>query len=156
MKIIGFDAGYRNFAWVVYEDGVMTSYNLLDMWPQGGRFTLDNMIHVTRMWVLSHRALLNSADYLVLERQMKKKFCVQNAIIRTLYDDKCILVHPLVLSNYFGLPKQRQAKKAATIEFVRSAGYDGAGACTHRADAAAMILYALCQVDPNTTKETFQ
>ena len=156
MSIIGVDSGYRNLGWVVFENYTVTSWHHTDLWPyRKGIPRLDDIIGLTIAWIKAHKDKFERAKYIVLERQMKKKFIVQNTIIRAYFNDKVIMIHPLTMPKFYNIPTTRRDKKWATMQLMKKMGFVCPVDCEHRYDAAALAVYGCCQTDPSATLQTF-
>lgn len=144
MNIVGIDPGYRNFAWVVWQDGVFTGWHHADLYPRGGKITRHQVRRLTRDWVAAHHQMLKAADKIVVESQIKTKFIVQETVIYSVFPKKTVFVHPLSVSRKFHLPMTRDEKKLATIAYCKKLGHVCPnGDCNHQYDAAALVLAVL-------------
>lgn len=145
MRVIGVDAGYRNLAWATLINGRAVSWRHVDLWRgRRGRPTRDDMFRITVDWLRAHHAEFRRADAIVLERQMKVPFIIQNTVIRSHFPDKTFVVSPLTICAFYGIPKKRKAKKAATIATLKRMGFVCHVDCDHRYDAMSLALWHYC------------
>lgn len=121
MRVVGIDAGYKNFSVCC-----LTTDNILRplYWVNGplfeGKYTEERMATEIYAWVTRDdiRQLLDSAEQIVLERQMVLKFQALNHCIRFRYFDKTVEVNPNTLGKFFNLPEDRRGKKKAAVDLV--------------------------------------
>ncbi|MGB0548739.1 MAG: hypothetical protein ACPGR8_06355 [Limisphaerales bacterium] len=145
MRVIGVDAGYRNLAWSTLLNGRAMAWRHVDLWRgRRGRPSRDDMFRITLDWLRAHHEEFTRADAIVLERQMKVPFIIQNVVIRSHFPDKTFIVSPMTICAFYGIPKKRKAKKAATIAALQRAGFSCHVKCDHRYDAMSLALYHYC------------
>lgn len=81
MNVVGIDAGFRNFAYAHLHSDASPDWRTPVAWAHEdwGRFqSMDWLRRATLQWCRRNQRMLDNADAIVLERQMKKKFMVQN------------------------------------------------------------------------------
>lgn len=121
MKVVGIDAGYKNFSVCC-----LNSDNILrpTYWVNGplfeGKYTEERMANEIYAWITREdiQKLLGEADQIVLERQMILKFQALNHCIRFRYFEKTVEVNPNALGKFFNLPIERREKKKAAVDLV--------------------------------------
>lgn len=125
-RICAIDAGTRNFAFCVIDNVSWRDplvWRKQDLWPpkcgRKTRPTTQDIVQLTRQWVADNRGMLDGCDMIVLEKQMRTPFIVQNAVIQTLMFEKCVEVHPVSVGAWWKLPRRREAKKEAGVVQVQ-------------------------------------
>lgn len=121
MKIVGIDAGYVNFAYcLVDSDEPFRPVTWVNEPLFTGKFSEERLAREIYAWVTRPgiKAMLDSADAIVLERQMMKRFQAVNHCIRFRYFDKTIEKNPNSVGKDFALPTDRRSKKKAAVDLV--------------------------------------
>lgn len=132
-NVLAIDAGSRNFAYAMVDSENWRSagvfpWERVDLWaPKAGRRkkpTKQDMIDITVDWLKRNDELVQQADLVVLEQQIRVPYIVQNAVINTYCYDKCRQVSPMTVAAAFQLPKTRAEKKEAAVrtteDFLRA------------------------------------
>lgn len=121
VRVVGIDAGYVNLAVC----GINTEepdkpYFWHNFCLFNGPFSEEKLVSAIYHWIhlpeIKH--LLDSADCIVLERQMTMKFQAVNHCIRFAYFHKTKEVSPMSVGAFFGLPRERRPKKKAAVDLV--------------------------------------
>ncbi len=162
MRVCAIDAGTRNFAWCIVDNNNWRDplhWQREDLWvPRAGRRgtpTKDDIIDITVKWVNAHRALLDTCDLVVLERQMRVPYIIMNTVIHTSFYGKCEQVHPMTVGSFWKLPKKREAKKRAGVAVAQHfAEIPRAVKTDDLADAWLMAVYYLVQRKAISAMET--
>jgi hypothetical protein len=96
-------------------------------------------------WVDENWRLLDAADVIVIETQMRSPFLEMNTVIKTRFDGKVVSVTPRAIISKFRLAPKRALKKRATMQICdalfAAAPAENPDAC----DAALFILWYLDQ-----------
>jgi hypothetical protein len=155
VRVCAIDAGTRNFAYCFVDNlhwREPLRWTKEDLWreqPNRRRTpTKEDVVAITVAWCRRNAAALAECDYVVLENQIRIPFIVMNTVIQALHYDKCVSVHPMTVGAYYGLPKTREAKKAAGIAVVVRNGVNfgvANGKIDDLADAWLMAVYQLIQ-----------
>lgn len=154
--VVGIDAGFRNFAWCAVDNEDWRSpqqWNAEDLWPpRKGRSKVPDKtdcVNITVHWARRNKAMLDAADEIVLENQMRTPFIIINAVIQALYPEKTTVVHPTTVGAFWRLPRTRELKKEAGVEVVKKNGATlmraNGGKLDDLADAWLMAVYCLVQ-----------
>ena len=166
--VVAIDAGYRNFAWCCVDRFSWKQplhWRLEDLWPRrAGRRAKpqrEDIIRFTMDWCQDHEDELKKADVIVLEKQMRVPFIVQNTVFRVLFPEKVRMVHAMTVGAYFKLPKTRDKKKAAAVEFLQVSGIQFPRLPRYKkkddlADAWLMAVYQLQQEGQVEKDELFE
>jgi hypothetical protein len=119
-RVVGIDVGYVNNAMCVIDGNSRKPKYWVNAPLIKGKFTEEKLKKAAYDWVKSPeiKAWLDSADDIVLERQMMKKFEAVNNCIRFLYWEKTIELAPNTVGAYFKLPQDRASKKKAAVALV--------------------------------------
>ena len=152
-RVLAIDAGTRNFAYCLVDNNNCKqpiAWEKVDLWqPKPGRRgvpTIEDIITVTHEWINANQLLFMGVDLIVLEKQIRKPFIVQNTVINAIFYDRCIQVHPMTVAAYFGLPKKREQKKLATVALVqRHCVLPPVAKPDDLADAWVMAMYYMIQ-----------
>lgn len=121
-RVCAIDAGYRNFAWCVVDGNNWRSplyWVNEELWPHDFKPNNDDIVQVTVQWCQRNKAMLDQCDHIVLERQMRDRFLVMNAVIHALFFGKVQSVSPQGIGAYYRLPRKRPAKKHAGVAYAR-------------------------------------
>ncbi len=122
-RIVGIDAGYVNFAVCGIDSAnPLKPYYWRNAPLFTGSFTEEKLVQAVYAWIKKPdiQELLDSADEIVLERQMTMKFQAVNHCVRFLYFGKTREVSPASIRALFGLPVKRREKKKAAVDLVSS------------------------------------
>ena len=126
VRVCAIDAGTRNFAYCMCDNLTWNRplvWRKEDLWaPQEGRKgkpNLQDIVEITHAWCMRQAEMLASCDLVILENQLRKPFIAMNCVIQALHFNKTEVVHPMRVGTFFKLPKQREPKKAATVELCR-------------------------------------
>ena len=164
IRICAIDAGTRNFAYCVIDNNNWREplvWQKEDLWPavRGRKLrpTTQDMITLTSAWVERNRDMLQACDMIVLEKQMRTPFIVQNTVIQTLMMSKAVEVHPVSVGAWWKLPRKREAKKAAGVVAVQRSAVIPAnmGKPDDLADAWLMAVYMLAKENAVNVKQLF-
>jgi hypothetical protein len=121
-RIVAVDIGYRNLAMCqlnAAEDIISLTVTLTDLTGGGGKPSRRSLFDLTIKWCEQNAAVLESADIIVLETQMRKQFEVMNTIIMARYPHKSVELAPATLCAVYRMPRKRDEKKLATQKLVR-------------------------------------
>jgi hypothetical protein len=117
MLIVGIDVGIRNLAMCALEDGKPVEWcneGIVD-----GKYEPCKNVEYVMAFVQRHKALLQRADHIVIERQLRANMRVIEAILHTLHWGKCSVVHARSVKARYGLARRDYRKnKQAAVEFV--------------------------------------
>lgn len=156
-SVVAIDVGYRNFAVCAVDTHHWDDphhFVAEDLWPRRVDRkvvpTRDDCVEIALLWMQRNRALLQAADAIVLESQMRVPFVIMNTVIQAAYFDKTHVVHPQTVGAFWRLPRTRELKKAAGVRtallndvpLVRANG----GKLDDMADAWLMAVYWLVQI----------
>jgi hypothetical protein len=120
-RVVGVDAGYVNFAVCMLSEG---DFRRPVYWNNSplflGKFSKEKLASAVYEWITKPdiKAMLESADLIVLEKQFEPKYEAVNHCIRFRYWDKTTEVAPATMSKEFSLPMTRKEKKKAAVELV--------------------------------------
>jgi Holliday junction resolvasome RuvABC endonuclease subunit len=151
--VVGIDVGYRNLGMAVVRDGDWQRpvfWQVENLLP-GKKYSEEALYQATRNWCVKYAYFLGEAKAIVLERQMTQKFAVMNTVIRTLYHDKTIVVHPSTVGALHKLPSTRAEKKKAAVQLVNSnVPIPAASKQDDLADAMLLVTWHLFSTYPDT------
>lgn len=153
LTAIGIDIGYANCGVCVLplDDPTRPLYWARERVFHGrGRPTEEQLWRACYVWCMKNKARFDSAAVIAIESQIQAKFKVMNCVIRTLYAQTTIMVHPFTLCSYFDLRRQRAGKKDDAICWCRvsfAVPLPADGKQDDMADAALMALYAVEKMD---------
>lgn len=116
--VVGIDMGYVNLGVCALTRDYQQpqQWFVRRIWGGAGTPTEEALFWAIRSWCASNSELLENADRIVLEKQMRAKFKVMNTVIRALYPDKTIVVAPQTVGAHFKLTNKRAVKKREAIE----------------------------------------
>lgn len=123
--MLAIDPGTRNFAWCVvdtlcWRDPVQWQVRNICAGNKRTMPTEDEARTAVANWVALFGASFAHVDAVVIERQMREPFkTIVTAIHTWFYSKRPTVVHPMTVASVFNLPKQRVAKKAATVALVQ-------------------------------------
>jgi hypothetical protein len=156
--VVAIDAGYRNFAVCAVDNTdwqAPSTWYAEDLWRKrpGRRSEPDknDCVEIALLWIKRNKAMLDRADAIVLENQMRTPYIIINATVQAHYFEKCVVVHPMTVAAFWSLPKTRELKKAAGVATVKANGVtiarDRGGKLDDMADAWLMAVYFLVELD---------
>jgi len=157
-RVAAFDAGYKNFACCV----LSSDYPLTPLlWR---RFALstgrnkpstDTLIRALRRFFEENAELFKTCTHFVVEKQMREKMFVINAVVQCLirerFDKAAVEVAPRTFSQFWQFPSTRDLKKEAAVTYVKRLGviFPDERKLDDLADAfwlAALVLVETCAV----------
>ncbi len=156
-NVVAIDAGYRNLA-VCNVDNTdwqqPAHWVAEDLWkPRKGRRSVptnNDCVEQATYWVRANKKMLDEADAIVLENQMRDRFIIINTVIQSHYLEKTFVVHPMTVAAFWKLPKTRELKKEAAIEVVKRNGVEitrkGGAKLDDLADAWLMAVYWMIEL----------
>lgn len=154
-RVCAIDVGYRNFAYCIVDTNNWREplyWRNFELWPHDFKPNLDDIVGVTVTWCRQNKGMLDACDTIVLERQMRDRFQVMNAVIHALFFGKVRTVNPQSLGAYYRLPKKRAAKKVGGVDYAKRNGvlFPVADKLDDYADAWLMATWQLFDggVDP--------
>ena len=153
MTSVGIDIGFINLGLCVlplHDLRTPILWRREQIFHGGGKPTEEQLFHCIFKWCLRNAAILKQAKVIAIESQMQARFKIMNTVIRTLYPEPTVLVHPRTLIAAFGLRHQREGKKQDTIlwcNLLFDRKLPATGKVDDMADAALMALYAAEQLD---------
>lgn len=94
------------------------------------------------------KALLESADHIVLEKQLQEKYACLNCKVRFAYWEKTVEVHPNSVGKKFGLALDRKTKKKEAVVLAQKNAVfpKRKGKKDDLADAYLLAVYGLHQL----------
>jgi hypothetical protein len=120
MLIVAIDVGIRNIAHCAMEGAGDVRAWANEALCDGAYAPADTVKHVMA-FVERHRKLLNEADKIVIERQMRVNMRVVEAVLHALFYDKCTVVHARTVKQRYGLCKRNyRLNKEAAVRFVET------------------------------------
>lgn len=118
-SIVCIDAGWRNLAFVHICDGDWRHpRNWVREAIAPAKATESEVFDGIYQWATRNQDLLESADVIVLERQLHRRCIIINTVIRTLHHGKCIERNPNSVGKFHQLPLTRERKKKAAVAIV--------------------------------------
>lgn len=152
-RVIAIDVGYRNMGvchLTADQPNKPHLWQVFDLWHahrHKGTPSTQDLVQVTRRWCDIYQSMLQRADAIVLESQMRTPFHVMNAVINTLYPDKCVYYDARTVGRFWHLPAKRAPKKIAGVETARmnKLQFPDVDKEDDLADAWLMASYHLCQ-----------
>lgn len=123
LTVIGIDAGYANLSMCVLRGSRGVGVPHVLSWTNeriSKAGSEDAVFWATLSWMDKNEEILNAADHIVLERQMRSPFKEMNWMFRTRYSHKVTLVYPRTLSSKYSLSMKRAEKKRDTIKWVNN------------------------------------
>ena len=153
VKVVGIDAGYVNFAMCFLDEKSMSKPVYWDNSPLfTGEFSQERLVQAIYAWINTPdiKAMLQTADWIVLEKQLVQKYQAVNYCIRFLYFAKTIEVAPATMSAYFKMAKTRKEKKkdAVALTASNSPFWIKKGKKDDLADAYLLACYGIFQTNP--------
>ena len=119
MLILAIDVGIRNIAHCAMENGRVVAWANEPL-CDGNYAPADTVRHVMA-YVRRHKSLLDAADKVVIERQMRVNMRVVEAALHALFYDKCAVVHARSVKQRYGLCKRNyRLNKQAAVRFVET------------------------------------
>lgn len=120
--VIGIDPGYANFAFAViplHNVRQIVVWKRERLWSGDGKPSENTLFWAMLAWCRRNTALLEQATAIVIESQMQPRFKIMNTVVRTLYPDKTLVVHPNVVTAHYDMINVRSTKKQQAICWCR-------------------------------------
>ncbi len=121
MNVLAIDAGFRNFSWVSLVAGNWRApyqWGKADICPDNPKPSHQDLRIATVRWCDDNHGILDAAQHIVLERQIKPKFIIINTVVFARYPGKTVEYSPKTVGKFHGLPGDRSAKKKAAVDLV--------------------------------------
>lgn len=126
MQILAIDPGLRNLAYCYVHGEEVVDLKRVDLFA-GTQFRLDCVFERAHDWVRANRALFESADVVVLEKQFVNRLSTLSAalmvvqtVVHSLYRDKVVLIPPMCVKRRFGTSTgEYRANKTAAVAKAR-------------------------------------
>jgi hypothetical protein len=113
MLVVAIDVGIKN----PMQDGRIVQWanvSLVD-----GAFRPSDSVHYVKRFTEAHSELLQAADLVVVEKQMRASMRIIESVLHTLYCDKCKAVHARSIKARFGLSRASyRLNKRAAVDYV--------------------------------------
>ena len=119
--VVGIDAGIAHMSiFAAYRDEITKPimWSVERICPPASKYAWEDAHGGAMLFCEKYKALLDEAECIALEQQMRDQFTVINATIATLYPRKYHRCHPHTIGAAFKLPRRREAKKKASIAYV--------------------------------------
>jgi hypothetical protein len=122
MLIVAIDVGIKNFAYCAMRTTPGQPAEVLE-WANEtlvtGTYQPMKNVEYVRAFVAKHKALLDSADRIIVERQMRANMRIIESVFQAIYFDTCRIVQARTVKACYGLcMRNYRANKSAAVEFV--------------------------------------
>jgi hypothetical protein len=129
-----------------------------------GTYQPSDSVHYVKRFTEAHAELLDAADLVIVEKQMRANMCIIESVLHALYYAKCKAVHARSVKARIGLsrPSYRLNKRAA-VDWVLDHLAEEPWLSSFRASAKkddladsylmALFMSPACSVRPQPSKE---
>lgn len=119
--IVAIDVGIKNLgicAWDFVSQQVI-HWDNVSLVPTG-RYQPALNVQYVRDFIAKHQWLFNAAGNVIVERQMRCNMRIIEAVLQTLFFERCIVINPRCVKKHYNLstPTYR-ANKAKAVEWTR-------------------------------------
>lgn len=157
--VVAVDVGVKNIAicaWDFVQSRVV-HWDNVSLVPTGRYIPAQN-VHYVREFVRKHAHLFDLAITVLVERQMRCNMRIIEAVLQTLFYDRCIVIAPRSVKVHYNIGHRDYRKnKIAAVQWVKDFAAQNAGVFTPEtldtfvrgkkqddlADALLMVLYYL-------------
>jgi hypothetical protein len=118
--VVSIDVGIKNLGVCAYDfvQNKVVFWDNLSLVP-GGRYVPSRNVEYVYNFVSRNQELFSSAGVILVERQMRVNMRIIEAILQTIFYDRCIIVSPRCVKAHYGLSaKNYQQNKAKAVEWV--------------------------------------
>jgi hypothetical protein len=157
--VIAIDVGVKNLAICAWDfvQSKVVHWDNVSLVPMGRYIPAQN-VHYVREFVRKHEHLFAQASTVLVERQMRCNMRIIEAVLQTLFYDRCIVIAPRSVKVHYGIGhRDYRRNKAAAVQWVQEFSSQNGGAFTPEtlatfvrgkkqddlADALLLILYYL-------------
>jgi hypothetical protein len=113
MLVVAIDVDIKNLSYCALRDGAIVEWANVSLVE--GTYRPSDSVHYVKRFTEVHAALLDAADLIVVEKQMRANMRIIASVLHALYYDKYKAVHARSVKARFGLsrPSYRLNKRAA-------------------------------------------
>jgi hypothetical protein len=117
MLVVAIDVGIKNLSYCAIQDGRILEWSNVSLVE--GTYRPSDSVHYVKRFTEAHADLLDAADVVVVEKQMRANMRIIESVLHALYYSKCKAVHARTIKARFGLsrPSYRLNKRAA-VDYV--------------------------------------
>ena len=118
--VIAIDVGIKNLALCAWDfvSQQVIHWDVVSLVPSG-RYQPAQNVQYVRDFVSKHQWLFNAAGVVVVERQMRCNMRIIEAVLQSLFYDRCVVINPRCVKRHYDLstPTYR-ANKAKAVDWV--------------------------------------
>jgi hypothetical protein len=113
MLVVVIDVGIKNLSYCALRDGEIVEWANVSLVE--GSYRPSDSVHYVKRFTEAHAELLEAAELIVVEKQMRANMRIIESVLHALYYAKCKAVHARSVKARFGLsrPSYRLNKRAA-------------------------------------------
>tara|TARA_B100001250_G_scaffold411198_1_gene439324 strand:- start:2809 stop:3267 length:459 start_codon:yes stop_codon:yes gene_type:complete len=117
MRVLSIDPGTRNLGWCVWDTmaNTVVDFGVVDL-----QKVCKGTDYPKKIWALTQTDFFNSADVILVERQMQSRMKMLACAIRCFYWDKTIMIAPQSVRRHFKtMMKKHSSNKKAHVAHAR-------------------------------------
>tara|TARA_B100000212_G_C27363719_1_gene529366 strand:- start:404 stop:970 length:567 start_codon:yes stop_codon:yes gene_type:complete len=118
--VISIDVGIKNLGLCVFDFATakFVFWDNVSLVPNG-RYLPANNVQYVRAFVAQYEAFFNEAAVVLVERQMRCNMRIVEAVIQTLYFDKCVVINARSVKAHYNLgTKNYRLNKQRAVEWA--------------------------------------
>jgi hypothetical protein len=117
MLVVAIDVGIKNLSYCALQDGKIVEWANVSLVE--GTYRPSDSVHYVKRFTEVHKDLLEAADLVIVEKQMRANMRINESVIHALYYDKCRAVHARHIKARFGLSRcSYRLNKRAAVDWV--------------------------------------
>jgi len=119
--VIAIDVGIKNLAICAYDfvTSKVVHWDNVSLVPSGRYIPAHNVQYV-RDFVSKHHSLFQHASVILVERQMRCNMRIIEAVLQTMFFDRCHIISPRSVKLHYGLSTRNyRQNKVAAVEWVK-------------------------------------
>lgn len=117
MLVVALDVGIRNLGMCVYDydKQVITFWQNVPLIKNNSFFRPGHTVRYVKEFVERYKTMFENAAIVLVEQQMRLNMRIIEAILQTLFYEKCVVLSPRIVKMHYDLCKlnYRENKKAA-------------------------------------------
>jgi hypothetical protein len=119
MLIVAIDVGIKNLALCCYDFATNQVIHWDNVSLVSGRYVPAQNVQYVRDFVQRHAHLFDRASIVLIERQMRCNMRIIEAVLQTLFFDRCKVIHARSVKAHYGLSMRNyRANKAKAVEWA--------------------------------------
>jgi len=121
MAVVAIDVGVKNLAYCAMTwDGTVIEWENTSLLGPNEKYKPSQLVPYVVRWVRDRAIILQTADKVIVERQMRCNMRIIEAVLQTLLFDRCTVVPATDIKDCFGLRRHNyRLNKKAAVQHVR-------------------------------------